>query len=326
MVDGVLTGGLGGPVIWGETKAERAQQFAKEHDIDLAKSYFYADGDEDVALMHLVGHPRPTNPRQGLATVAKRRGWPVLRFQSRAKLVTTDRIRNIVGLSTMVPAAAGGLAVGVVSRRRRRGVDFFIERWLDALFTSCGVTFDVQGEENLWAQRPAMFIFNHRNNVDVLMAGKLVRRGFTSIGKQEAAANPLWAGLGALVDAVFLDRSETASAVEALKPVEEAVAKGLSLLVSPEGTRSSTRELAPFEKGLFRIALTAGVPVVPIVFRNPDEIAPRNATFMRPGRVDAVVLPPIPTTDWTAADLPKHIEAIRQRYLNTLADWPQRSR
>lgn len=323
--DGVLTGELGAAVVWGETKAKRAQEFAKEHDIDLARSYFYADGDEDVALMHLVGHPRPTNPRSGLETVAKRRGWPVLRFGSRGQLGTTGRIRNVVGLSTIVPAAAGGLVVGALARRRRPGVDFFIERWLDALFASCGVTFDVQGEENLWAERPAVFIFNHRNNVDVLMAGKLVRRGFTSVGKKEAKANPLSAGLGALIDAVFIDRADSAGAVEALKPVEDAVAKGLSLLISPEGTRSATRELAPFKKGPFRIAMAAKVPVVPIVFRNADEVAPRNATFMRPGRIDAVVLPPVSTARWTVQNLPDRMDAVRQSFLDTLADWPQRT-
>jgi phosphoserine phosphatase len=45
----------------------------------LDDSYFYADGDEDAALMAMVGHPRPVNPRPRLAAVAGQRGWPVLR-------------------------------------------------------------------------------------------------------------------------------------------------------------------------------------------------------------------------------------------------------
>jgi phosphoserine phosphatase len=56
------------------------QQFCDANDVDLRGSYFYADGDEDAALMKLVGHPRPVNPRSGLASMAVEQGWPILRL------------------------------------------------------------------------------------------------------------------------------------------------------------------------------------------------------------------------------------------------------
>jgi len=59
----------------------------------------------------------------------------------------------------------------------------------------------------------------------------------------------------------------------------------------------------------------------PLTIVVPDEIAPRNAQFMRPGTVDAIVLPPIPTDDWTVDDLPARIAAVRQAYIETLANW-----
>ena len=59
---GIVTGAIEQPVIWGNTKATSVQMFAAEHGIDLRSSYFYADGDEDLALMYLVGNPRPVNP------------------------------------------------------------------------------------------------------------------------------------------------------------------------------------------------------------------------------------------------------------------------
>ena len=79
----ILTGDIERPVIWGTTKATSVQRFAVEHDVDLRSSYFYADGDEDLGLMHLVGNPRPVNPGPELSKVAARRGWPVLRLSSR---------------------------------------------------------------------------------------------------------------------------------------------------------------------------------------------------------------------------------------------------
>ena len=97
---GVLTGAIQQPVIWGPTKATSVQKFAAEHDIDLRSSYFYADGDEDLALMHLVGHPRPVNPGPTLARVAERRGWPILRLHSRGSGGPLGRARNLAALGS----------------------------------------------------------------------------------------------------------------------------------------------------------------------------------------------------------------------------------
>ncbi|HEY6646072.1 MAG TPA: HAD-IB family hydrolase [Mycobacterium sp.] len=75
---GLLTGRIAKPVIWGTRKAAAVQQFCDAKGVDLQRSYFYADGNEDVALMKLVGQPRPVNPRPGLAAIAAENGWPVL--------------------------------------------------------------------------------------------------------------------------------------------------------------------------------------------------------------------------------------------------------
>jgi HAD superfamily hydrolase (TIGR01490 family) len=76
---GLLTGNIVRPIVWGPTKAAAVQNFCTDNAVMLDDSYFYADGDEDAALMALVGHPRPVNPRPRLAAVAGERGWPVLR-------------------------------------------------------------------------------------------------------------------------------------------------------------------------------------------------------------------------------------------------------
>lgn len=77
---GLLTGDVLKPVVWGPQKAVAVQQFCADNGVELARSYFYADGDEDAALMSLVGNPRPVNPRSGLSAMAAQRDWPVLRM------------------------------------------------------------------------------------------------------------------------------------------------------------------------------------------------------------------------------------------------------
>lgn len=75
---GLLTGEVVQPIVWGPRKAAAVARFAGANDVDLQCSYFYADGDEDAALMRVVGRPRPVNPRSRLAAEARRSGWPVL--------------------------------------------------------------------------------------------------------------------------------------------------------------------------------------------------------------------------------------------------------
>ncbi|MEO6795298.1 MAG: HAD-IB family hydrolase [Mycobacterium sp.] len=78
---GVLTGDIVKPVVWGPQKAAVVRQYCTANGIHLAESFFYADGDEDAALMSLVGRPRPVNPRPGLAALAAEHSWPVLQVR-----------------------------------------------------------------------------------------------------------------------------------------------------------------------------------------------------------------------------------------------------
>ncbi len=320
--DGLLTGRVQKPILWGPGKAAAVQRFAVQHHIDLKDSYFYADGDEDVALMYLVGNPRPTNPEGKMAAVAKRRGWPILRFNSRGPVGLRRQVRTLAGLGSMFPIAAGAVGIGLLTGSRRRGVNFFTSTFSQLLLATSGVHLNVVGRENLTVQRPAVFIFNHRNQVDPVIAGALVRDNWIGVGKKELEKDPIMGTLGKLLDSVFIDRDDPAAAVESLHTVEERARNGLSIVIAPEGTRVDTTEVGPFKKGPFRIAMAAKIPIVPIVIRNAEIVAARNSTVINPGTVDVAVFPPISVQDWTVETLPEHIAEVRQLYLDTLADWP----
>jgi len=320
--DGILTGGVVKPILWGPGKAAAVQKFAGENGIDLKDSYFYADGDEDVALMYLVGNPRPTNPEGKMAAVAKRRGWPILRFTSRSGGGITAQLRALAGVGSVVPVAAGALGIGLLTRSRRRGVNFFTATWSQLLLTASGVELNIVGEENLTAERPAVFIFNHRNQADPVIVGALIRDNWVAVGKKELESDPIMGTLGKVLDSVFIDRDNPTAAVESLHQVEERARQGLSIMIAPEGTRLDTTSVGPFKKGPFRMAMAVGIPVVPIVIRNAEIIAARNSTTMNPGTVDVAVFPPISVSDWTVETLADRIAEVRQLYVDTLADWP----
>src|SRR5690625_2648438 len=98
---GRLTGDIVRPVVWGAEKAAAVQRFCDGAGIELSQSFFYADGDEDAALMSLVGRPRPGNPRPRLAALAAEHGWPVLRVTGTGR-PTGRSLRRAAGFGVAV--------------------------------------------------------------------------------------------------------------------------------------------------------------------------------------------------------------------------------
>jgi 1-acyl-sn-glycerol-3-phosphate acyltransferase len=180
----------------------------------------------------------------------------------------------------------------------------------------------VRGEQNLWDQRPAVFIFNHQSQLDMAILCKLMRDGFTAVAKKELASDPVFGLAFRLAGVAFVDRGGHGDARQALEPAVQRLRDGISVLIAPEGTRSVTPAPGEFKKGAFHMAMQAGVPVVPIVIRNAGELMWRDSVTIRPGCVDVVVHPAIDVSGWTTDELTKRVAEVRQLYADTLASWP----
>jgi putative phosphoserine phosphatase / 1-acylglycerol-3-phosphate O-acyltransferase len=320
VVNGLATGLLAGPVLWGTGKADAVRGFAADKGIDLEQSYAYGNGKEDLPYLEAVGRPRPLNPDGGLTGLARERGWETYRFKARGRPGPLAVIRTGAALAGLGSAVAAGVGLGLLTRSRRSAANLAIGTGTEAALALAGVRLNVDGEENLWSARPAVFIFNHQSSLDALIVGSLVRRDITAVAKKEAARDPRFAPIGLLTDVAYIDRSNSTKARSALEPVVEKIRSGVSLAIAPEGTRTPTPHLARFKKGAFHIAMQAGVPIVPIVIRNAGELMWRGSSVVRAGTVDVVVLPPVLTSDWRADDLDRRVEAIWRAYADTFEE------
>ena len=102
-----------------------------------------------------------------------------------------------------------------------------------------------------------------------------------------------------------------ASAIEAIAKCREALANRVSVMIFPEGTRSTTADLLPFKDGAFRLAIDAGVPILPLAVHGAATALRKHD--WRFGRSTAVVrvLDPIDTAGLTPADVPALKERVR---------------
>jgi putative phosphoserine phosphatase / 1-acylglycerol-3-phosphate O-acyltransferase len=316
--DGKLTGSFEDGMLWDGAKAAAVRSFARDRESKLDAAYAYANGDEDIALLSSVGHPRAISPDPLLDRVARQERWPILHLPDEQG----TGAREVVGTAAAPAGINLSLGVGALAglvRGRRAGANLAGRFAFDVALRLAGVQLNVVGEENLWSARPAVFVFNHQSNLDPIVAGALIRRDFTSTGKKEAQRDPMAALAGYVLDAVFLDRENPERAKEQISEAVGRLRNGVSVMIAPEGTRSRTAIPGPYKHGAFHVAMEAEVPIVQIVLRNANELMPRGSTFIHPGTLDVRVLEPIPTEGWGPDDPGRAARALQRRTADLVA-------
>lgn len=232
-------------------------------------------------------------------------------------------LRTGAGAAGLSAATVVAIGLGALNRSRRRTVNALASAGTELSLALAGVELDVAGEQHLWSHRPAVFVFNHQSALDVLVMANLVRRDVTGVVKREASHDPRFAVLGALAGVAYVDRRNHRQAVGALADVVARIKDGVSIAIAPEGTRSRTGAVGPFKTGAFHMAQRAGVPVVPVVLRGAGGLMPPGSLLVHPGTVQAAVLEPIDVASWGADEFHQRVEAVRQRFVDTLEHWPE---
>ncbi len=321
---GMFTGAVVRPTCFGQGKVTAAESLVEKFGVDLDQSFFYSDSDDDIQLLERVGNPRPLNPNKKLLAIAENRGWPVRRFGSRGQTHVANLIRSLLVPASLVGSFLAGLPILALTGSRRDALNFSVSVFADTASALIGLNLKVKGEQHLWSHRPAVFIFNHQSNVDMVIIARLLRRDITGVGKREIRDMPVIGRVMEAAGVVLIDRRNSASAIEAMKPLVDAMrVEGKSVCLSPEGTRASTIRLADFKKGAFHLAMQAGVPIVPIVIQNSGDVQPKGDFLYHPGTVEVEVLPPIDTSKWSADTIDKHVADVRAMYLRVLEQDPE---
>ncbi len=315
---GAVTGRVVRPTCYKEGKATKARELARELEIDLDESWFYTDSIDDLPLLEIVGRPRPLNPDRKLTELAERRGWPVRRFSSRGAPSAGDVVRTGLTIGSIGTAVGAALLARALGSSPREAANLLMSTWGELGAALAGIDLHVTGEEHLWSSRPCVFIFNHQSAIDALLVCKLLRRDVVGVAKREIKRVPVLGQAFEFAGTIFLDRADRAGSIEALAPAVDALRRGLSIAIAPEGTRSPTPRLGPFKKGAFHIAMQAGAPIVPIVFRNALDALPLGGLVMRPASIEVVVHPPIATDAWKREELDAEVERIHHLYEDTL--------
>ena len=169
----------------------------------------------------------------------------------------------------------------------------------------------VHGVEHVRRGRPYVYMANHASLIDTPALFAYLPYQFRIMAKKSLFNVPFMGWHLRTAGHFPIDHGNPRQTALSLRRVIEGVKGGRSLAVFPEGRRTDDGQLQAFQPGAFKIALRAGVPVVPVTIRGTFAMLPRTSLAPRPGRVDVLISEPIETTDYNEKTLPALIERTR---------------
>ena len=110
---------------------------------------------------------------------------------------------------------------------------------------------------------------------------------------------------------ISIDRSNRPSAFESLALAARKIQSAVSVLIFPEGTRSSDGCIRPFKKGGFVMALNAKAPVLPVIINGTWDIMSKSKLLIKPGRVQLEIMEPIETKTYSRDRLEELMHKVR---------------
>ncbi len=158
-----------------------------------------------------------------------------------------------------------------------------------------GLFYKVRGTENIEKNQTYIVVSNHVNTIDLASISAGLRVYAKPLVKKELTKIP---GVGQLFSLMCLtvDRSNKESRHASMVKMLSDLKQGISVFIFPEGTRNRTNQpLLPFYDGAFELAIEAQVPVLPVIQLNIRKFNPGNTWMFRPGIIELVHLPSIPT-------------------------------
>ena len=204
-----------------------------------------------------------------------------------------------------------GPAVAVVPVRRDAAVALQ-HRWAREVLARLGIDVTVEDPLGL-GHDPRGVLFVHLNQ-QTLLAPALYGIAFPAARfgvNVEYAALPFvgWASIA--MGGVAIVRQRPAQAKAALARVAERLRAGETFGISIEGRRTADGRLSPFKKGPVVLAIEAQCDIVPFMTHGEYDLWPRGEWRIRPGHVDLVVYPPIPTRGLTYVDRERLVAELR---------------
>jgi 1-acyl-sn-glycerol-3-phosphate acyltransferase len=196
--------------------------------------------------------------------------------------------------------------------RGERTVHTVAVRWAKLMLRLAGVEVEVRGADNVLVGRSQIFMANHQSGFDILALYAHVPTFFCWIAKKELFEVPVFGKALTRTGSIAIDRKNYIKAMRSINEAAKKIRDGKSVMTFPEGTRSEDGHILPFKKGVFHLALKAGVPIIPVTIIGSRQIMPKKSLQLNPGKIVLVFEKPVEVKEYSVEDVDTLADRVQE--------------
>ncbi|MDX9749413.1 MAG: lysophospholipid acyltransferase family protein, partial [Paludibacter sp.] len=173
-------------------------------------------------------------------------------------------------------------------------VSYFPARWWGRVI--CFLFFvkvRFTGLENVDTTQSCIIAANHQSMFDIFIIYGWLPYLFKWVMKAELRRVPFIGKACESAGHIFINRSNPVAARKSIEKAERQLKNGISLVIFPEGTRTSDGSVGKFKKGAFRIAADLQLPILPVSISGAFARMPRSSFVVQPGIINVHFHSPI---------------------------------
>jgi 1-acyl-sn-glycerol-3-phosphate acyltransferase len=154
---------------------------------------------------------------------------------------------------------------------------------------------------------------NHNSFMDIPVIFRCIPFNAYFIAKKELGKIPLLGWYIRASGMILIDRTNRIKSNESIAKAAILVAKGKSVMIFPEGTKSRDGKIGPFKKGGFHLAEQSKVPILPIKIEGADYVWPNKKPFqLKRGKITVKYGEPIESAELEEMHMEERAKFVRE--------------
>ncbi len=207
----------------------------------------------------------------------------------------------IAAIFVTIPLSTATIFVALV-RSTSPAIDWIVRTWGTLLVKAAGIDLRVENVERIDRHQRYILVANHYSYLDIPCIVAAVPQPIRFMAKVSLFKIPIFGWALDRAGFIPIDRKNRRTAVKSFDLAADRIRKGNTIVIFPEEGRTRTRELLPFQRGAFLLALKSEKTIVPIAIDSTFDVFPVGAKRIRPGVVTVRIGTPIVTAGRSLRD------------------------